>query len=370
VGHGGDRRARLVPELGPSRAPADLRGPPLRARRLTPGELVDRLSALHVAIDDLRVERGTVPVADYYAEARPSGIAVLRGRGVAGYGECVAWTPTEQAEFAAACDRLELPSDPTVGTLSGFLTQELDDPYHRAAVEGAAIDLALRQADTNPFALAGAPARPVAFCRSLGNTDEPLAAIAEVLARDPRARIKIDVPAEGWPAPTWEALAATRRIVVLDFKRGADPDQVRLAHAAIPEAWLEDPPEEAVTLDPRGEWRERVALDGYVLAAVDLDDPEIPPAAINVKAPRLGGWLEALRCLEECRHRGLHAYVGGMFEVGPGRLQSRVLASLFTADAWNDVAPISGALERETSSPLEQSDRYAGFAPDGNPLDG
>ena len=140
---------------------------------------------------------------------------------------------------------------------------------------------------------------------------------------------------------------------------------MRLAHAAIPDAWLEDPPAEAVTLDPRGGRRDRVALDGYVLAAVDLDDPEIPPAAVNVKAPRVGGWMEALRCLEECRRRGLHAYVGGMFEVGPGRLQARVLASLFTADAWNDVAPISvGAADAARSSPLEQTDRYAGFAPE------
>lgn len=303
-------------------------------------------------------------MADYYEEARPSGFAVLHGRGVAGMGECVAWTSAEQVEFAAACDRLALPSESTLGELSILLSRDLDDPYHRAAVEGAAIDLALRQSGTNPFALARAEARPVTFCRSIGTADDPRPAVDAVLARDPGARIKIDVPAEGWTAPVWEALAATRRIVVLDFKRGADLDQVRLAHAAIPDAWLEDPPVEAMTLDPRGGWRERVALDGYVLAAVDLDDPEIPPAAVNVKAPRVGGWLEALRCLEECRHRRFHAYVGGMFEVGPGRLQARVLASLFTAEAWNDVAPLSiGETDAESSSPIEQADRYAGFAP-------
>ena len=139
---------------------------------------------------------------------------------------------------------------------------------------------------------------------------------------------------------TWEALAGLRRVVVLDFKRESDLDQVRLAHAAIPDAWLEDPPAEAITLDTRGAWTDRVALDGYVLAAVDLDRPEIPPAAVNVKAPRVGGWIEALRCLDECRRRGLHAYMGGMFEVDVGRSQARILASLYTADAWNDLAPL------------------------------
>jgi hypothetical protein len=324
-----------------------------------------------VAIEDLHVERASVPVPDYYEAARPSGIAVLRGRGVDGRGECVAWTPAAQEEFAAACARLDIPADSTLGEISELLAADLDDPYHRAAVEGAAIDLALRQRGTNPFALGHVAARPVAFCRSIGRANEARDAIATVLARDPGARIKIDVPAAGWPASTWDALAASRRIVVLDFKRESDPDQVRLAHSAMPDAWLEDPPAEAVTLDPRGGWRDRVALDGYVLAAVDLDDPEIRPAAVNVKAPRVGGWIEALRCLEECRRRGLHAYVGGMFEVGPGRRQAHVLASLFTPEAWNDVAPISAVAagasrspDPEQSSPLDQTDRYAGFAPD------
>lgn len=336
----------------------------MRARRLTPGELLDRLSALSIAIDDLQVERGSIPMPDYYAAARPTGIAVLHGRGLAGHGECVAWTPAEQAEFAAACDRLVLPTAATVGGISALVAADLDDPYHRAAVEGAAIDLALRQAGSNPFALAGAPARAVAFCRSIGRVDDPETAVAAVLRLDRDARIKIDVPDEGWPPATWATLGGTRRVVVVDFKRGSHPDQVRLAHAAIPNAWIEDPPAEAITLDPRGSWRERVALDGYVLSAIDLDDPEIPPAAVNVKAPRVGGWIEALHCLETCRRRRLHAYIGGMFEVGPGRGQARVLASLFTADSWNDLAPLPvGPAHAGAPSPTELSDRYTGFAP-------
>src|SRR5688572_19162792 len=167
VGHGADRREELIPELGPPRAPADLRRASLRARRVTPGELVDRLSALPVAIDGLRVERGALAVAGYYAEARPTGFAALRGHELTGRGECVAWTSAEQAEFAAACDWLDLPRGSTLGEIVALLASDLDDPYHRAAVEGAAIDLALRQANTNPFAVAGLPARPVAFCRSI-----------------------------------------------------------------------------------------------------------------------------------------------------------------------------------------------------------
>jgi hypothetical protein len=339
----------------------------MRARGVTPGGLTERLSALRVTIDDLEVERGSASLAGYYEHARPSGIAVLRGSGEVGRGECVAWTSGEQAAFAAACGRLALPAEGTVGEVSALLAEELDDPYHRAAVEGATIDLSLRQASTNPFAIARLSPQPVSFCRSIGREDDPLAAIASVIERDPGARIKIDVPAEGWPVRTWGALAELGRVVVLDFKRESDLDQVRLAHAAIPDAWLEDPPAEAITLDPRGEWTDRVALDGYVLAAVDLDGPEIPPAAVNVKAPRVGGWLEALRCLDECRRRGLHAYMGGMFEVDVGRSQARILASLYTADAWNDLAPLPATSDAFSPSPWEPNDDFIGFAPRESP---
>lgn len=334
------------------------------SRALGPGALADRIASLPVAIGELAVERGSVEGPAYYDGApRPSGIALLRGDGRLGRGECVAWTPGEQEAFAAACGRLQLPTRATVGEVSLLLVHELDDPYHRTAVEGAAIDLALSQAGENLFSLSGRPAAPVRFCWSIGREPDPLTTMVPLLERSPDARLKIDVPPTGWRPATWQALADTRGIVVLDFKRESDLEQVRLAHGWIPDAWLEDPPEEAITLDRAGAWRHRVALDGYVLAAVDLDDPEIPPAAVNVKAPRVGGWLEALRCLEECQRRDLHAYIGGMFEVDVGRAQARVLASLYTADAWNDLAPLAGAADPVSSSPLEMRDDFLGFAP-------
>ena len=301
----------------------------------------------------------------YYGNApRPTGVAALAGGGHVGQGECVAWTPEEQTAFAAACDALALPASTTVGEVSELALEHLGDPYGRAALECAAIDLALRQAGENPFRLADRDPEPVAFCWSLGSDADPEPAIRRILRGDPEARLKVDVPARGWSRRTWELLARTGRVVVADFKRAGDLAQVRLAHAWLPDAWIEDPPVEASSLDPTGSWRARVALDGYVLAAVDLDEPEIPPAAVNVKAPRVGGWLEALRCLETCRRRGWQAYVGGMFEVEVGRAQARVLASLFTPRAWNDLAPLLHAADApRPTSPLAVAEAYAGFAP-------
>lgn len=53
-----------------------------------------------------------------------------------------------------------------------------------------------------------------------------------------------------------------------------------------------------------------------------------------------------------------------MFEVDAGRSQARVLASLFTATAWNDLAPLSYApADALPSSPLDTTEDFTGFAP-------
>ena len=89
-------------------------------------------------------------------------------------------------------------------------------------------------------------------------------------------------------------------------------------------------------------------------AEEECEDQEVAETLPSLRA-RYEGIVEALRCLEECRRQDLRAYVGGMFEVDVGRSQARVLASLFTADAWNDLAPLVG------TSHSDPDDRRAGF---------
>ncbi|MGH7543938.1 MAG: hypothetical protein ACREK7_08350 [Gemmatimonadota bacterium] len=293
-----------------------------------------------------------MPIRMYYdGRPRPTGEVLLVGAGHSGRGENVDWTPQDQEVFAAVCadivPRLASLGRPTIGELSERLLEIEAHPHHRAAIEAAALELALRQASTDLFRLAGRPRRRTRFCWSIGRETVdrvgPEAAVEALLTRRPAARIKIDGPSTGWPEATWKTLSARGRIVAVDFKRDGEAGQVALAHRHLPDTWLEDPPVAAWKTwvsDQPPAWLGRVALDGYVLGVPDLHDPPIPPAAINVKAPRVGGWLEALRCLERCGREGWHAYIGGMFEVGVGRRQARALASLFTAEAWNDLAPL------------------------------
>ena len=331
---------------------------------LGPGAFAERLAALPLLVESHRVTLGAASVLGYTeGEERPTGFVTLEAGGHAGAGECVAWTAQEQERFAEACPGLVPTGRTTIGALHASLAGA--HRYHAAAIEAAAIDLALRQAGSNPFLLAGRPARPVGCCRSLGSgsierAGGPAEAVAAALAAEPEARIKIDAGTDPWPETAWRALARTRRVVVVDFKRHGRTADVAHAHACLPEAWIEDPPEEA--LDPAAPWRPRVALDGYVRKAADLSPPPVEPGAVNVKMARMGGPVEALHALEICARRGWSAYVGGMFEVGPGRLQSRVLASLFTADAWNDVAPIDPGA-RPASGPILLEADFQGFAP-------
>jgi L-alanine-DL-glutamate epimerase-like enolase superfamily enzyme len=331
---------------------------------LGPGALADALSRLPVLIDSARVEVSAVHVEGFSDGPRPTSVVTLAGGGAIGAGECVAWTMEEQERFAHLGPSLVTPGQTTIGELHDAIRSA--ERYHRAAVESAALDLALRQASTNLFALARRPPLPVAFCLSIGVEDvaragEPATAVFQALARHPLARIKIDVDPAGWSEWEWGELAGTGRVVVADFKRRGAASQVNRAYEALPDAWLEDPPLDALGSD--ASWLGRVALDGYVQTAADLAPPPVTPGAVNIKAARMGGPLEALRALELCAREGWWAYVGGMFEVGPGRPQAQVIASLFTADAWNDVAPLVPGPGVETSR-LEVRGDTAGFAPD------
>ncbi|MGH7588278.1 MAG: hypothetical protein ACRELU_06770 [Gemmatimonadota bacterium] len=318
-----------------------------------PGDLARRLTELPVVIESHSVEIGAIPVDGYYDGAdRPTGVVALAGGAQQGRGENVDWSPDGQERFATVCRDLVsrvLPAGPTsLGAVAEALARSGAHPHHRAALEAAALDLALRQAGVDLFDLTGRPYRPIRTCRSIGREEVgrggPLAPVEALLERHPDARIKIDCPPDGWDEGVWRRLAGSGRIVVVDFKREGVAEQVELAHRLLPDAWIEDPPADLVRRGDAGPrpWLRRVALDGYVTAASDLEAPPFPPAAVNVKAPRVGGPFEALAILEICRRSGWTAYFGGMFEVSVGRRQARVLASLFTAEAWNDLDPLTG----------------------------
>jgi len=63
------------------------------------------------------------------------------------------------------------------------------------------------------------------------------------------------------------------------------------------------------------------------------------PRVLNVKPSRLGDLRELFAFYDYCEEHQIGLYGGGQSELGVGRGQVQYLASLFHADAPNDVAP-------------------------------
>jgi L-alanine-DL-glutamate epimerase-like enolase superfamily enzyme len=122
----------------------------------------------------------------------------------------------------------------------------------------------------------------------------------------------------------------------------------------LPNCWIEDPELNDSTCKALDSHMHRVTWDANLHALADLFAVEEQPRAVNIKPSRFGFLSELLRFYEYCEARGIAMYGGGQFELGPGRVHIQALASMFHADAPNDVAP-SAFNERELPADLPAS---------------
>lgn len=299
--------------------------------------LAARLRALPLRVQRAHCAIAPVAVPSYPDGPRPSSTLVLEGGGAVGRGEHVGWSDAAHRGFAARVASLSLDACTTVGEASTLARARLDGAYDRAALEGAAIDLALRQASTDLLTLAEASSRPVRYVLSFERVADPVARAHRELAANPALELKIDAD-PGWSDAVLADLATLERVAVLDFKQGGDRTAHLRAHRILPDALLEDP------LPDTAPWpaslHARLALDAPITSAASIAELAGRPAAINVKPARVGGVLEALAVVGACAEHGIDVYFGGMFEVGVGRVLVQTLASLLSPDGPNDVAPI------------------------------
>ena len=98
-----------------------------------------------------------------------------------------------------------------------------------------------------------------------------------------------------------------------------------------------DTPETAAVL---AEVHDRITWDAPIHSIEDIEALPFPPKMVNVKPSRIGGLLKLMATYDYCAQRGIAAYGGGQFELGPGRGQAQYLASLFHPDTPNDLAPV------------------------------
>jgi hypothetical protein len=288
----------------------------------------------------------------------------LRGGGAEGVGEDVIYDPVDHIgqqshgppdglahsgtfdEFSTKLDGIDLfpagaPERP-----------DASPDYRRWAFESAALDLALRQAGTGIAAALRREPRPVEFVCSMrlaGGPDEPssIATLRRKLDPYPGLRFKLD-PTNDWDDELIAALVATGAIDSLDLKgfyKGTvvdvetDPELYAKLIEAFPEAWLEDPDVTEETRPLLEPVRDRLTWDAPIHSIADIEALPWPPRMVNVKPSRIGGLRDLCETYDYCAERGIGAYGGGQWELGVGRGQIQVLASLFHPDTPNDTAP-------------------------------
>ena len=110
---------------------------------------------------------------------------------------------------------------------------------------------------------------------------------------------------------------------------------------------------------------DRITWDAPIHSIADIEALPFPPRMVNIKPSRVGGLPALCATYDYCAERGIGAYGGGQFELGPGRGQAQYLASLFHSDTPNDLAP-SGFNQDDPPpglpvSPLDPAPSAVGF---------
>jgi L-alanine-DL-glutamate epimerase-like enolase superfamily enzyme len=216
------------------------------------------------------------------------------------------------------------------------------------AFESAALDLALRQAGRSLHDVLGLEPQPVRFVNSLGLGKEPsIEPVRRRLARSPGVRFKLDAEA-AWAPALVDEVAATGAVDTVDFKGQygfdvEDPQALGVLYdhvlAAFPDAYLEDPHDLPEIAQRLGDHLGRVSYDAPIRSAEDIGATPLAARVVNVKPSRIGGLRALFEVYARCARERRPTYGGGMGELGVGRGQIQLLASLFHADAPNDVAP-------------------------------
>jgi hypothetical protein len=295
--------------------------------------LYDNVRDLELEIEHVGTERRETPVSTEFV--RVTTTIVLTGRGQTAHGEDV----TYQAELHDDFPRLDANGRMTVGEYSRHVAAYGLQDYRRWAFESAALDLALRQNRLSLGAAVGREYRPVRFVVSTRLEIRPW------LDHYPELEFKLD-PISKWTDEHMREIAATGRVRVLDLKgqyEGTPVDQppdARLYRSVVREfsdAIIEDPKVTPETTEALRGSEDRWSWDAPIHSAADI--AERAPRFCNIKPSRFGTVERLLDAIDYCNTRDIAMYGGGQFELGPGRAQIQALASLFYADAPNDVAP-------------------------------
>jgi hypothetical protein len=343
----------------------------------------DRVRDLRLTVDSYTLDGLEHVISAEFT--RKTTLIRLRGVGEEGIGEDVTYDSALQDAQQARGPVLPLAGEWTLESFSAHLdTLPLFDSeperhayvdYRRWGFESAALDLALRQAGRSLGDAVGRTPRPVTFVASGGLGDPPSTErLRGFLAANPTLRFKLDARPD-WSESIVAELQELGCVDSIDFKghytgtvvdNPPDTDLYRRCIEAFPQAWLEDPALTDETIPILEPHADRLTWDAPIHAVADIEALRWPPRTVNIKPSRFGPIERLFAAYDFCEERGIGAYGGGQWELGPGRGHIQLLAALFHPDTPNDVAPGAyNATEAQPglpASPLTVAARATGFA--------
>ncbi|MFB2599513.1 o-succinylbenzoate synthase [Herbiconiux sp. P17] len=266
-----------------------------------------------------------------------------------GWGECVAMAdPVYSSEYVEGCaDVIRSYFAPALldaGTVraadvASVLDFAIGHRMAKAAVETAVLDAQLRASGTSFGEYFGA-VRPEVDCGvSVGIAPDLEALLTEVsgYVDEGYRRIKLKIK-PGWdlePVAAVRALLGPDALLQVDANTAytiADIDHLRELDAfgllLIEQPFVEEDIAAHVRLaraiDTPVCLDESITSTGVAIDAIERDATSI----INIKAGRVGGYLEAIRIHDACLERDVPVWCGGMLETGIGRAANVALAAL------------------------------------------
>jgi hypothetical protein len=315
-----------------------------------------RLADLPLVIESCEYERLNAVLAHEFE--RVTTHVRLAGAGAEGLGEDISTHVEDGTSLHETQPALPLAGEWTLARFCDHLATlqlwaeppewDLALNFRNWAFESAALDLALRQAGRALHDVLGIEPRPVRFVNSLSLGEQPsIDHVRRRMARSPGVRFKLDAEAT-WSSALVDEVAATGAVDTIDFKgqygfEVKDPEALGALYdrvlATFPDAYLEDPHDLPEIAQRLRDLVERVSYDAPIRSADDIGATPLPARVVNVKPSRIGSLRALFGVYARCAQESRPMYGGGMGELGVGRGQIELLASLFHADAPNDVAP-------------------------------
>jgi len=316
----------------------------------------DLVAELPVTIEEYELEGLVQNVSSDFE--RKTTVLHMRGNGEQGIGEDVVYDAVDHELAQQAGPVLPIAGEWTMRSLSEQLAsidlfskppqRDVSPLYRTWAYESTALDLALRQAGKPLHEVLGRDPQPLTFVVSLRLGEPPsLEPVTRRLEHYPSLRFKLD-PTGSWEEELIAALVRTGSVDSVDFKglyedtivdQPVDPVLYRRVVEAFPDAWIEDPKLTPEIDELLAAHRDRITWDANIHSIADIEGLPFAPRMVNLKPSRLGGIKPLFDAYDYCAERGIGAYGGGQFELGPGRGQIQYLASLFHPDTPNDTSP-------------------------------